>query len=324
MSTNFKYGLRCFGAPVLPGAGGAVITGSVFFVDSGAGSDSAGYGTTSTKPYDTLDYALSQCTAANGDVIVIMPGHAETLTAAQPIDVAGVTIVGLGNGDNRPIFTVTGQVPAINITSDDVTIANIKVYSATAGTSYAQNLMRIAASNVKVTGCEFRINQVMIHTVRIVSGDDIEISDCNFFNTYAPGAGAAGIKAQNAILNIGGIKVLVKGCRFDDVAADKAHRWKACVEGGKLTASLTVSDCTFVCRGIATRTRTAATSGYMGTLFCRAVSTSSNTSSGATYTPTYQCIIESYDVNAVNKIGVKSVTTSDLRVKREVVYLKAA
>lgn len=310
--------LRVAGVPILPGG----TTGNVFFVDSGAGSDVGSVGRKATEPFATLDFAIGQATASNGDVIVVMPGHAETLTAAIALDVAGLTIIGLGNGDNRPVFTLTASAaPAITISADDQKIDNLKFYCATAGTSYLKNLMRIAASDIEVSGCEFMINQVVTHTVRIVSGDKVTIRDSVFINKYAPGTGAAGVKAGQAILNIGGTRVLVKNCRFNDIHADKAHRWKCCVEGGKLTASLNVEDCDFVCRGVATATRSAGASGFMATKYCRGISPSSNTSVGSIFTPTYQYILQTYNVAAVNKVGVVTVTTSDIRLKTQVVYL---
>jgi hypothetical protein len=137
----------------------------------------------------------------------------------------------------------------------------------------------------------------------------------------ATGTGAAGTKAQNCILNIGGTRTLIKSCRFNDQHADAVHKWKAVIEGGKLTASLNVEDCDFVCRGIATRTRTAGASGFMATKFCRAISPSSNTAAGSIYTPTYQYITQSYTVAAVNKQNLLAASTSDRRMKTQVVYL---
>jgi hypothetical protein len=317
--TRFPHGITTFGnVPVLPGD---VTTGSIFFVHSGGGKD--GYlGTDPAEPLATLAAALAKCTAAKNDRIYVMPGHAETVATAIAINVAGVEIVGLGNGDNRPTFTLTGQVPAFSVSADDIKIANLRFYSATAGSSYLQNLMRIAANDVSVIGCEFKTAQKMYHTLRIVSGDKVRIQDCVFLHTYAPGAGAAGIKAQNCILNIGGTNALVKGCRFNDVSADKAHRWKAVIEGGKLTASLDVEDCDFVCRGIATRTRSAGASGFMSTKYCRGISPSGNTAVGGLFLATYQYILETYNVAAVNKIGVIAVTTaSDRRLKFAIEYL---
>jgi hypothetical protein len=157
----------------------------VFFVDSGKGANAGGNGKDADTPFASLDYAIGQCTASNGDMIVVMPGHAETLTAAIALDIAGITIVGLGNGDNRPSFTLTASAaPAITISADDQKIHNLRFYCATAGTSYLKNLLRVAASDVDVSGCEFKINQVMTHTVRIVSGDKVTIRDSVFINQY--------------------------------------------------------------------------------------------------------------------------------------------
>lgn len=319
--------LRVAGVPILPGW----TTGNVFFVDSGIGADLGSQGTTATEPLATLDYAIGRCTASNGDVIIVMPGHAETITSSTylRLDVAGITIIGLGNGSNRPTFTLTATAtPLLTISAANQKISNLAFYCATAGTSYLKNLMRVAASNVEVSGCEFKINQVVTHTVRIKSGDNIIIRDSTFLNVYSPGTGAAGIKAQQAILNIGGTNVLIKNCRFNDVTADAAHKWKACVEGGALTAGTdhgpggtNVEDCDFVCRGIATRTRSAGASGYMATKFCRAISPSSNTAVGSIYTPTYQFILESYNVAAINKQNLLAASTSDIRLKTRVVYL---
>jgi len=62
-------------------------TGNIFYVDSGNSSavDYSGAGTSKTKPFKTVDYAIGQCTANNGDVIIVMPGHAESYTAADRV-----------------------------------------------------------------------------------------------------------------------------------------------------------------------------------------------------------------------------------------------
>ena len=315
--SKFPHGVSSFGMPVIP----MWTTGNVFFVNSATGSNTVSDGKDPIHPVATLAQAISKATASNGDLIIVMPGHAETVTTSRAINKAGITIMGLGNGDLRPTFTLTGQVPLFSVSAANVSVHNIKFYSATASTSYAMNLLRVAASNFTLSDCEFRTAQKMYHTVRIVSGDQVTIKDSVFVHTYAPGAGAAGIKNQNCILNIGGTNVVIKNCRFNDTSADAAYKWKAVIEGGKLTASLNVVDCDFVCRGIATRTRTAAASGFMATKYCRGISPSSNTAVGGLFLATYQFILESYNVAAVNKIGVIAVTTSDIRFKRQVMYL---
>src|SRR5512138_1472506 len=78
--------------------------GAVFFVHSGTGTDGAGYGKNPDSPVATLDYAIGLCTASKGDVIYVLPGHAENLTTATSLtmDVAGVKVIGLGWGPLRP------------------------------------------------------------------------------------------------------------------------------------------------------------------------------------------------------------------------------
>jgi len=80
-------------------------TGDTYYVDSGIGT--SGLGTSWESALTTVDAAINKCTASNGDVIMVAPGHAESFTAANgfDLDVAGVTIYMLGEGSNAPTFT---------------------------------------------------------------------------------------------------------------------------------------------------------------------------------------------------------------------------
>ena len=309
----------------LPMVADMLVGGDVYFVDSGHARANDNYtGTHPTNtPLATLDAAIGKCTANNGDFIILAPGHAETLTTAVTVDVAGITIIGIGNGDNRPTFTVNGAINGINITADDVKIANIGMTTGSSVTA-AGRWIRIAASDIEISKCRFELPYDMYHGIVTISGDNIQIHDCLFENRVTT---SASVHPQTCILNTLATNVLVKNCRFIDTASKKAERWRACCEGGGLASKMVVEDCTFICRGIATRTRSAGASDgtgtqspTMATLYCRAISPSANTAVGALYTPTYQYIIESYNVAAVNKVGLVSVTTSDIRMKREVVY----
>lgn len=117
---GFAGGLTVQGLPILNS-----YAGNVFWVDSGAGSD--GNKGTFDRPFSTLDYAVGRCTANNGDVIMVKPGHVETVTAAAglDLDVAGITIIGLGNGSNRPTVNFTTAVGAdMDIDAANITIVN--------------------------------------------------------------------------------------------------------------------------------------------------------------------------------------------------------
>lgn len=103
-------------------------TGSIFFVDSATGTNSVGGGRNPDSPLATLDYAIGLCTASKGDMIYVMPGHAETITAADGFDadVAGIRIIGMGWGDLRPTFTFTQTASDVAIGANNVWIENLR------------------------------------------------------------------------------------------------------------------------------------------------------------------------------------------------------
>jgi len=260
----------------------------------------------------TLAAAITSAKASRGDEIHLLPGHVETITTALTSKI-GLSIIGHGNGDMRPTLTINAAINGFNLTADDNKLYGLRIIAGSSVTAAAR-LIRVAASDVKIINCEFEMGYDMYHMISTLSGDNIEFNGCKLLNTVAANAS---IHPQVAILNHLATNVLVKACVFNDaVCPKKAERWRACVEGGGLASSMRVEDCTFICRGVATRTRSAAASDgtaggapTMATLFSRAISPSGNTGTGATFTPTCQYIIESYDVNAVNKVGVVTVTT---------------
>ncbi|MEY2595078.1 MAG: hypothetical protein RI965_350 [Bacteroidota bacterium] len=83
-----------------------------------------------------VDSAIGACTANAGDVIFVMPGHTETISAASGItcDVAGVSIIGLGNGSDKPVFTFgTSNAASVVVSADNVKILNIRGLAAIDG-----------------------------------------------------------------------------------------------------------------------------------------------------------------------------------------------
>lgn len=76
----------------------------------------------------TIDAAIGYATAARGDLILVAPGHTETVTAASGItlDVSGVSVIGLGNGNNRPVITFgTSTGASFDVTADNCKVKNI-------------------------------------------------------------------------------------------------------------------------------------------------------------------------------------------------------
>lgn len=149
--TNFDLVAVMGGVPLMPG--GLPLGANYFFVDSATGSD--GNPGTWEDPFATLDFAIGQCTANKGDVIVVKPNHSETITGAGGItaDVAGITIVGLGQGDQRPRFLMDGATTVTFVVSAaDVTVRNC-VFAA--GHADIVTCFNITGKNAWIDSCEF-------------------------------------------------------------------------------------------------------------------------------------------------------------------------
>ena len=67
-------------------------TSNIFFVNSVTGTDTAGYGQNPDAPFKSINFAVTQCTANQGDRIYVMPLHVETIAGAAgcAVSVAGV------------------------------------------------------------------------------------------------------------------------------------------------------------------------------------------------------------------------------------------
>lgn len=102
-------------------------TGEVFYVDSNV--TTAGVGTTAASAVATLNEGVDLCTANRGDVVYVMQGHAETLsgsTDAIDLDIAGITVIGLGNGDDAPEFLFDTNTDEFVIGAANITIFNLR------------------------------------------------------------------------------------------------------------------------------------------------------------------------------------------------------
>lgn len=100
--------------------------GKDIFVDSVTGADTSD-GLTPGRAVATLDVAIGLCAADKGYRVIILPNHAETVTGVGGItgDVAGIQIIGLGIGNQRPRFLMDGAATVTFVVSAaDVYIEN--------------------------------------------------------------------------------------------------------------------------------------------------------------------------------------------------------
>lgn len=104
--------------------------GNIFFVGSAVTGavDSVGAGRNPDNPFATIDYAIGQCTASQGDVIYVLPGHNEGLGDAQiAVDVAGISIIGLGSGGLVPRIDFDHANASIDVSASNVKIKNLRL-----------------------------------------------------------------------------------------------------------------------------------------------------------------------------------------------------
>lgn len=130
---GFSNGVTIRGVPIQIAQPGQVywVNGSSVLVEDGVAGSNGNPGTYQ-KPFATIDYAIGRCKASRGDVIMVMPGHTETVSAAGSIaaDIAGVAICGLGAGTTRPkVSFTTAATASITVSAANVTFKNI-VFSA--------------------------------------------------------------------------------------------------------------------------------------------------------------------------------------------------
>jgi hypothetical protein len=159
--------------------------GDIYFVHSGTGSSANG-GTDPDSPKATIDQAINLCTASKGDVIYVLPGHAETIAAADGFDadVAGISIIGLGWGAMRPTLT----------------------FSATDSTC------AVGAANVRLKNLRFvaGISAVVVGLNVEAAGVDCQIENCEWYWGGTTGRDFV----SSLILNVGAHRARVTGCRF--------------------------------------------------------------------------------------------------------------
>jgi hypothetical protein len=174
--------------------------GAVFFVGSTVTGalDAVGYGKNPDAPFATLKYAFSSDVLESGDTVYLLPGHTEVCIAAGTItcDIAGVHIVGLGEGAARPTFTFTTSAAAsLLISAANITLENC-VFDCT-GIDALTKPLNISGADCKVNRCEFLLNdaagQCTYGLVSTAGADRLVVEDCYFYSSTNDAGTAAAI-----------------------------------------------------------------------------------------------------------------------------------
>jgi hypothetical protein len=171
--------------------------GKVFWVSSTTGSD--GNAGTFQRPFATVDKAISLCTASKGDMVMLMPGHAESIANATTfqIDIAGVNVIGLGAGANRPTFSFTDTAGSVEMDAANCVIDNVRFL---ADISAVVVCINVDAANCTIRNCEFNFVDTGDDFILHIDCDDVAgtvIEANRFVAEDATGSNAA-VRLQNS------------------------------------------------------------------------------------------------------------------------------
>lgn len=207
---GFQNGLTIRGIPL-----SVTNPGEVFWVNSSSVTAKGGIGGangnkgTYQQPFSTIDYAIGQCTASRGDIIMVMPGHTETISGAAGIavDVAGVAIIGLGRGSLRPSINFTATASTMTMSAANCLIHNLLL---TGGIDAVVSPLVVSAADCVVSSCTIRdVTGQMTDGILTTAG----ATRLKILDHEHDGAAAAGTNAGIAI--VGGDGIVIDGLRMD-------------------------------------------------------------------------------------------------------------
>jgi len=199
---GFVHGITIRGVPIQQMYPGEVfwVNGSSVVAKNGVGGSNSNPGTYQ-KPFGTIDYAIGRCTASRGDIIMVMPGHTETVETDGGLacDVAGIAIVGLGTGTLRPVVLLdTAAAAAVTVSAANVTLMNLEFRASFADVT---NAIDVTAAWCSVIDCEFTeegadlnfLDYIHCSSTTNNNADGLHVEEC---------VGTAVDAAQNSFVNI--------------------------------------------------------------------------------------------------------------------------
>jgi hypothetical protein len=188
--SDFQTGIRVGGMPILGGGAGLPqTTGKYVYVHSGTGNN-GNSGETKGEALATIAAAVGKCTANEGDVIIVMPGHSENISAGTSlvVDVAGVSIIGLGRGRNRPQLHFTNTAGSIEMDAANTRLSNVVLLASVSAVVVAIN---VDADGVMLDNLEFGYVDTgddFVTMIDIDAFDYAEVINCRFLTEATAGA----------------------------------------------------------------------------------------------------------------------------------------
>lgn len=178
----------------------SITTGQRFFVHSGTGTDGVGYGSHPDRPCASIAYAMGLCTASKNDIIYAMPGHAEVIASGGSIAASkiGVSVIGLGNGSNRPSITFNGTDSVIAISAASVVFRNFRLLAGVDEVVKAISVTAAYAVLDAVDVSETTSKQFIQFVLTSALATDLVIQNCVHHQSTAPAANSLWIQLIGA------------------------------------------------------------------------------------------------------------------------------
>lgn len=227
-SGGFAAGVTIHGVPLINTHPGKVfwVNNSSVLSDRQIGGANTGSGTFD-KPFSTVAYAVTQCVAGRGDIVFVKPSHAETISASTAWGAAGVAIVGLGQGSNRPTFTFSATASQITIASKDMLLHNLLFISSI---DAVVAVMAVSAADVTLSDIEYR------------EDTQVQCTDCIVTTAGATRFKVAGFKYRSFDATAGSVSgIALVGVESADISGlDVVGLWSAGFVDCRTTASTNV------------------------------------------------------------------------------------
>lgn len=139
----------------------------------------------------TIAAGVARCRPGLNDVVVVLPGHTETVTTTLFTPVVGAQIIGAGSpgATNNPNVTLSATAATIALSAANMTIAGLNINSATAavtgaivitgaGVTLANNFIRFTGAlganvPIQITGaasCSILENDIAVDSTAAVIG----------------------------------------------------------------------------------------------------------------------------------------------------------
>lgn len=188
--------------------------GNEWFVDSVSGSsanDGRSWGTAKAT------YAQAEALAAAGDIIYVADNHAETCIAAGTITIglAGLTVIGMGNGTAKPTITMgTATTATFKINAANVTLRNFRFVN---NIDSIVKIIDVNADGFTIEDCDFVTSSTKeaLSFINIATTKDfLTVRRCTFIQPTDP-AGTDGGADTGAIFCVDTEYITVEDCHFN-------------------------------------------------------------------------------------------------------------